>query len=187
MTDPRLRTKLTQLFRDTAQAHHAAYSATEGNDPDWPIWYADQLQQPLKQALDMDFYKSQLIYCLMNADFEHVARAPDTDWADFYAAEFIEHYAASETATEDRLALYFSATCPFCQRVMKTIDRLGLDVEMRDVIADRDQRDELVDARSRATVPVLWIQSPDGTVRWMPESRDIIQYLESMYGLKRTH
>ena len=114
-------------------------------------------------------------------------RTPDTDWADFYAAEFIEHYAASETAAEDRLALYFSATCPFCRLVMKTITRLGLDVEIRDVIADKNRRDELIDARGRATVPVLWIQSPDGTVRWMPESRDIIQYLESMYGLENTH
>ena len=73
------------------------------------------------------------------------------------------------------------ATCPFCQRVMKTIAALGLDVEMRDVVTNSQWRDELIEARGRATVPVLWIQSPDGGVRWMPESLDIIQYLERTF------
>lgn len=181
MTDQRLQPSLSRLFKATAQAHHAAFAATDGVDPDWSIWYADHLKAPLEDLADMSFYRSQLIYCLMNADFEHVARAPDTDWADFYADEFVEHYAASETARNDTLALYFMATCPFCQRVMKTIDRLGLDVEMRDVLAHSALRDELIQVRGRATVPVLWIQSPDGSVRWMPESRDIIHYLESTY------
>lgn len=187
MTHQRLQTKLTQLFRDSAQAHHAAFSATEGDDPEWPLWYADHLQKPLGQALETEFYKSQLIYCLMDADFEHTARAPDTDWADFFATVFIEHYAPSETATVDKLALYFTASCPFCHNVMKAIARLGLEVEIRDVIMDRTRRDELIHARGRATVPVLWIESPDGEVRWMPESRDIIHYLEHMYGPEAAH
>jgi glutaredoxin len=182
MSDPRLQPALSQLLRDTAQAHHEAFAATDGADPDWPIWYADHLREPMEQVLRVEFHRSQLIYCLMNADFEHIARAPETDWADFYADEFIEHYAASETAGEDTLALYYMASCPFCRRVMRVIARLGLDVEMRDVFADSTLRDELIQARGRPTVPVLWIKSPDGEVRWMPESSDIIHYLESMYG-----
>ena len=181
MSNELLQTELSQLFRDSAQAHHAAFTATGGADPEWPLWYADHLQTPLGEALGLDFYKSQLVYCLMNADFEHTARAAETDWADFYASEFIERYAPSEAPTEDKLALYFMATCPFCQRVMKTIASLGLDVEMRDVVANSHWRDELIQARGRATVPVLWIQSPDGEVRWMPESLDIIQYLERTF------
>ena len=182
MTQPQLHSQLSNLFKDAGRAHHAAFIDTDGEDPEWPLWYADHLRKPLGEALDTSFYKSQLIYCLMNADFEHAARAPDTDWADFYASEFIEHYAPSETAEADQLALYYSPTCPFCQRVMKVIARLGLDVEMRNVIEDSDRRDELIEARGRATVPVLWIKSPEGEVRWMPESLDIIRYLEHMYG-----
>lgn len=182
MSNPQLQTELTELFRNTGQAHHAAFFESDGEDPEWPLWYADHLREPLGEALDTDFYKSQLIYCLMNADFEHAARARGTDWADFYAREFIEHYAPSETAETDRLALYYSPTCPFCQRVMKVIARLGLDVEMRNVMEDPKRRDELIEARGRATVPVLWIKSPEGEVRWMPESLDIIRYLEHMYG-----
>lgn len=181
MTHPQLHAQLSALFKDTGQAHRAAFQR-EGEDPEWPLWYADHLREPLGDALDTEFYKSQLIYCLMNADFEHTARAPATDWADFWAREFIEHYAPSETAEADRLALYYYPACPFSRRVMKAIDRLGLDVDMRNIIEDPERRDELIEARGRATVPVLWIKSPDGEVRWMPESRDIIRYLEQMYG-----
>jgi len=74
------------------------------------------------------------------------------------------------------------AGCPFCINVNATISRLGLDIELRDVRANRELREELIEVRGRATVPVLWIKSPDGEVRWMPESQDIIQYLQHMYG-----
>jgi glutaredoxin 2 len=53
---------------------------------------------------------------------------------------------------------------------------------MRNIIKNPDRRDELIEARGRATVPVLWIKSPDGNVRWMPGSLDIIRYLEDTYG-----
>jgi glutaredoxin len=182
MINEQLHAQLTHLFKDSEREHQAAFAATGGDDPEWPLWYADHLQKPLEEALGTEFYKSQLIYCLMNADFEHTARAPDSDWAGFFASEFIEHYAPSETATEDELALYYWPACPFCARVMNVIDRLGLEVEMRHILNNRDRRDELVQARGRATVPVLRIESPDGTVRWMPESLDIIHYLEHMYG-----
>lgn len=182
MINQRLHARLIRLLKESEQEHRAAFAATNGDDPEWPLWYADHLQKPLEQALDTEFGKSQLIYCLMNADFEHTARAPDSDWAEFFASELMEHYAPSETAGEDRLALYYWPTCPFCVRVLNVIDRLGLDVEMRNVITDKDRRQELIEARGRATVPVLWIESPDGTVRWMPESLDIVHYLEHMYG-----
>jgi len=182
MSNPQLQKSLSQLFREAGQAHEAALSCSRGEDPDWPLWYAEYLQQPLGRALDTEFVKSELIFDLLNADFEHTARAPGTDWADFFAAEFIEHFAPSETAARDRLALYTMDGCPFCYNVMAAIKRLGLEVEMRDIYADRAWREELLEARGRLTVPVLWIRSPAGEVRWMPESRDIIHYLEHMYG-----
>lgn len=187
MSNPELHLQLSELLRNSRLAHQSALLTSRNEDPEWPLWYADHLQEPLGQALDTRFYKSQLIYCLMNADFEHTARAPEAEWEDFVASEFIEHYAPSETAEADRLALYYSPTCPFCQRVMKAIARLGLDVEMRNVIEDSSRRDELIEARGRATVPVLRIQSPNGEVRWMPESLDIIHYLNHMYGKPAAH
>ena len=113
MTDQQLHKHLSQLFRETEKAHLAASTVTGREDPEWPMWYTDHLQEPLGQALDTTFTKSHLIYCLMNADFDHKALEPGTDWADFFAAEFIEHHAPSETPASDKLALYTMAGCPF--------------------------------------------------------------------------
>lgn len=177
-----LRTNLVDLFREAGHAHHEAFAATDGDDPDWSIWYADYLQDPFAERLDMHFYKSQLIYCLMNANFEHQARAPESDWSEYYADQLLERCAPSETPAEDKLALYHFSGCPFCSMVRANIERLGINVELRDIFASAEYRDELIEARGRATVPVLRITSPNGEERWMPESRDIVSYLEKTVG-----
>jgi glutathione S-transferase len=65
--------------------------------------------------------------------------------------------------------------------VRATIGRLGIDVELRDIHESTQHRDDLIEVRGRATVPVLRITSPDGEERWMPESRDIVRYLEMTF------
>ena len=59
--------------------------------------------------------------------------------------------------------------------------RLDVDVELRDILENSEYRDELIEARGRATVPVLRITSPNGRERWMPESHDIVRYLETTF------
>jgi len=174
-----LRSNLVELFREAGQAHQAAVG---GDDPEWPIWYANYLQEPLAEQVDMKFYKSQLIYCLMNADFEHQARSPERDWSEYFADQLLERCAPSETPAQDTLTLYHFIGCPFCSMVRANIERLGVDVALRDIFADSAARDDLIEARGRATVPVLRITSPDGEERWMPESRDIVRYLEKISG-----
>lgn len=176
-----LRSNLAELLQEAGRAHHAAFAVTNGADPDWSIWYADYLKEPIVQRLGMTFQKSQLIYCLMDADYEHRARSPDSDWPGYYADEIIERYAPSESPREDKLALYKYDGCPFCAMVRSAIERLGIDVELRDIFENPQHRDDLIEARQRATVPVLRITSPDGEDRWMPESRDIVRYLETTY------
>ncbi len=83
---------------------------------------------------------------------------------------------------EPRLTLYHYEGCPFCSLARQPIERLGIDVELRDILRNPEYRRELADARGRTTVPVLRISSADGDERWMPESRDIVHYLESTYG-----
>lgn len=79
-------------------------------------------------------------------------------------------------------AIYGYPQCPFCARVLRAVDALGLDVEFRNTLESSDHRRDLVEATGRATVPVLRIESEDGLVRWMPESADIIDYLEDVAG-----
>jgi glutaredoxin 2 len=80
------------------------------------------------------------------------------------------------------LALYYSEGCPFCVRVLRAIDALNIDVEPRNIYEDPAHLEELRAARSRTTVPVLRITSTDGEDRWMPESADIVRYLQASYG-----
>ena len=175
------RDNLAALLQETGRAHHKAFEVTDGADPDWPIWYADYLKEPFAEQFGMIFFNSQLIYCLMDADFEHQARSPGSDWPEFYAGEILERFAPSESPEEDVLALYKYDGCPFCAMVRSSIDSLGVKVELRDIFENPQHRDDLIAARGRATVPVLRITSPNGDERWMPESRDINRYLEMTY------
>lgn len=79
------------------------------------------------------------------------------------------------------LALYYEPACPYCLRVLRAMRRLGVDIELRDVVAEPRWREELFAARGRGTVPVLRIAHPDGPVEWMPESLDIVAYLERRF------
>jgi len=176
-----LNDQLSAIFTEVEMAHHKAINGADNNDPEWPIWYADYLQEPLSEVFHNRFLKSSLIYCLMNANLEHISEAADIPWQQFYSRHFIEHFAPTDTPAGDTLVLYHTPTCPFCRLVRQTIDLLGIDVELRNINADTDYRDELIAQRRRATVPVLRIMSSNGDERWMPESRDIISYLKKTY------
>ncbi len=80
---------------------------------------------------------------------------------------------------QPKLALYITPLCGFCHYVMSAIDQLGLDVEIRDITTNRADMMALFQARQRTTVPVLRITT-DEEDRWMPESRDIVQYLQGL-------
>lgn len=75
------------------------------------------------------------------------------------------------------LALYHYDSCPYCRVVRRAIDRLGITVELRNIDDDPEHLRALTQARGRRTVPVLRIDGPEGTT-WMPESADIVRYLE---------
>ncbi len=117
----------------------------------------------------------------MNADFEQQARDPDADWTEYDADYFIEKFSPSDTPSDDKLVLYHFLGCPFCAMVTRAIDNLGGRRIMHDINEDLKYRDELISARDRATVPVLRITSADGENHWMPESRDIVHYLEQTF------
>lgn len=79
------------------------------------------------------------------------------------------------------LSIYGYPQCPFCQRVLRAVDGMGLEIELRNTATDNAYQSELVGAMGRATVPVLRIEKADGQVRWLPESLDIIEYLEERF------
>jgi len=80
---------------------------------------------------------------------------------------------------KNTLALYITPLCGYCHWVMSAIEQLGLDVEIRDITTNRDDLEALYKARQRTTVPVLRITSKEDD-QWMPESRDIVAYLQTL-------
>jgi glutaredoxin len=174
--------QLAELFKQTGDAHHQAFIETDGEDPEWAIWYAGYLQDRLEPFLAAPLTRSRLVFCLIGADDEHRATESDVPWPEYYARRFLECLGPAEEPKEDRLALYYIDGCPFCVRVLRAIDTLGLDVQLRNIYENADHLTELREVRGRTTVPVLRITSPDGEDRWMPESADIVRYLQATYG-----
>lgn len=72
------------------------------------------------------------------------------------------------------LVLYAYHGCPYCGRVFRALDQLGLtdQVELRDTLRDQQAEDQLFAATRRYTVPCLFI---DGQP--MFESLDIVEWL----------
>ena len=182
MTDQTKLEQLSKLFHQTGDAHHQAFVDTDGEDPEWAIWYAEYLHERLTPYLAAPITRSRLVFCLIGADDEHRATESEVPWPEYYAQRFIECLGPAEKPAEDRLALYYFDGCPFCVRVLRAIDTLRLDVELRNIYEDRDYLDELRAVRGRTTVPVLRITSANGEDRWMPESADIVRYLQATYG-----
>ena len=78
------------------------------------------------------------------------------------------------------LELYRLPGCPFCAKVEAKLDELGLEYEQHDVPASHSQRTEVEAISGQTGVPVL-VDHSNG-IEGMPESRDIIEYLEEQYG-----
>lgn len=79
------------------------------------------------------------------------------------------------------LALFHYSGCPFCTMVDRVLEQLGLEVERHDILRDPSAREALIAATGRQTVPVLRI-GEGADAKWMPESRDIMRWLQREYG-----
>ncbi len=86
-----------------------------------------------------------------------------------------------DRATE-KLALYYYETCWFCGTVRSTIDRLNLNIELRDIHGNEGHLDRLMREGGSGTVPCLYIEQTDGPGEWLYESRDISSYLVDRFG-----
>ena len=85
--------ELAALFESIGKAHHKAFEATDGADPEWPSWYAEHLKSRLSELLGASFTKSELVYLIVSAEKEQALRAPGAHWPRYYAKLFLERYA----------------------------------------------------------------------------------------------
>jgi hypothetical protein len=77
--------QLADLLKRTGDAHHAAYKATDGTDPEWASWYSGHLQTLLGDRLGRPITRSEIVYLLCKAQMEQEATGSTESWTDYYA------------------------------------------------------------------------------------------------------
>ncbi len=78
------------------------------------------------------------------------------------------------------LELYELPGCPYCAKVKRKLDELGLEYTSHEVPSSHAQRDEVEQVSGQTGVPVL-VDNSNG-IEGMPESDDIVAYLDRTYG-----
>jgi glutathione S-transferase len=77
------------------------------------------------------------------------------------------------------ITLYRLQACPFCERVVRTLQELDVDYASRFVGPMHSERDAVKRVAGVRPVPVL---VDDRTGATMAESANIVDYLETTYG-----
>ncbi|WXU00261.1 MAG: hypothetical protein Ctma_0973 [Catillopecten margaritatus gill symbiont] len=85
-------------------------------------------------------------------------------------------------AQTENIELYQFFGCPFCIKTRRTIRRLNLNIITRDAQNRKGIfRAELLKETGKTQVPCLKI-TENGKTEWMPETAEIITYLEKRFG-----
>lgn len=74
----------------------------------------------------------------------------------------------------EKLELYYFPECPFCQKVLRAIDNLGVAdvIELKNIHADENARQTLIAVGGKQQVPCLFINGEP-----LYESGDIVDWL----------
>jgi len=80
---------------------------------------------------------------------------------------------------EIELELFKFDSCPYCQKVLRAIDRLRVPVTMRDVMEDAGAARRLLQVGGDDQVPCLFV---DGKPLY--ESDDIVAFLEERFAAR---
>lgn len=78
------------------------------------------------------------------------------------------------------IELYTLPGCPHCEKVERKLAELEIDHDRHEVPSFRYQRSQVKAVSGQSGVPVL--VDPEHDIRGMPESDDIVTYLERTYG-----
>ena len=82
-----------------------------------------------------------------------------------------------------KYVLYHFAECPFCLKVRRQIAALGLKIEMRDILRNKEYFQELMQGGGQDQAPCLRIEESSGEFRWMYESSEINSFLVAQFGM----
>lgn len=79
--------RIATLLTEVADLHHRVYRISDGEDPDWAVWYAEWLAtlSELPQVLGTKLARGRLTCLLISLDAEYGAQSRPERWEDFYA------------------------------------------------------------------------------------------------------
>ncbi|MFB6079701.1 MAG: glutaredoxin family protein [Haloferacaceae archaeon] len=83
------------------------------------------------------------------------------------------------SGSEPSITLYRLQACPFCERVVRTLDEYGLDYRSRFVEPMHSERTVVKRLTGKRTVPAI-VDERTGVT--MSESENIVTYLDRTYG-----
>jgi NAD(P)H-hydrate epimerase len=93
MTDRIDEREFARLIAATGRAHHAAFAASDGVDPDWALWYAGHLQATVWDRLGSVPSRAELTFLLVAAERAYGAAGDERgDWPTFYARYILDHF-----------------------------------------------------------------------------------------------
>jgi len=81
--------------------------------------------------------------------------------------------------SDTAITVYRLQACPFCERVIRTLDQLELDYHSRFVEPMHSDRNVVKRVSGKRSVPAL-VDERTGVT--MSESANIVEYLEGTYG-----
>jgi hypothetical protein len=84
--------QLVELLKNTAEAHHEAFKHVNGEDPEWPVWYAINMHSDFEAIIDRSVSKDGLADLLERFNQLHPEEAPDQDWSQYYAGRLLNFY-----------------------------------------------------------------------------------------------
>ena len=85
----------------------------------------------------------------------------------------------NDSESDPAITVYRLQACPFCERVVRTLDDLGVAYRSRFVEARHSRRDAVKRLTGARTVPAI-VDEDTGVT--MSESANIVRYLEKTYG-----
>ena len=87
------KTELVALFKQAGSAHHQAYIETNGDDPEWPLWYAQFLENKLPAMINQQMTRSEIVWLLLTLEKQRAAESLTGSWPAYYAEEILRRYA----------------------------------------------------------------------------------------------
>jgi hypothetical protein len=90
MAEDTLVQKLQELLIETGKEHQQAFMETDGEDAEWPLWYAGYLKERIAGLVEKKITKSELVYLIVSAEKDRDKAKPKTEWEKFYAEYIAE-------------------------------------------------------------------------------------------------